>query len=954
MTSFRRLLLSGLCLLAVVAPTQAQVQTGSILGVVSDDSNAVMPGVTVTLTGEGLIGGPQTAISDTAGAYRFDRLPPGTYNVKFELQGFKVVERADVRINAAFVATVNAKLEVGNLSETITVTGESPTVDTRSTLQQTVMDQAVLEGVPTGRDPWSLAKLIPGVQVATYDVGGTQSIQQSSLSAHGSNTADVNYNIDGAVVNWPGGGGGATMLYYDQGMFEEVNYMTSAIPAEVMAGGVSINMVTKSGSNTWRGNLKYSFANDDLQAENHTEIDDQFPTFLGNPTQKTYDVNLSGGGALVQNRLWVNGTIRRWVVNKLTNARNDDGTQALDDNTLKNYSGKVVAQLTTNQRLMASYLWNNKIRGHRRDTPPDLVPDIAALVQTNPASSTQLKYTNVMNRLVFESNFSVMDGLTEYSYQPDTPADAIRLVDTPANRAANAATRHERQPNQRLQFDNIASYSKSGWGGEHLFKAGVQFARLSYQSEVDIQGDHYVEYSNGVPSQIRLFNTPLVGKNLERVLGVFFQDAWTIGNRLTLNVGMRYDHNTGILPEQSNPDGRFIAARSIDETTVVKQNLAVWRAGASYDLLGTGNTAIKASYSRYGLQVGIDRVTAVNPFFFSSNGSTCPWSDPNGNGRFDAGEVTFSQCSGFASVSTRYADSNGPDWPYSDEVTVGFEHQLIKDMRVGAMYYYRTNRDQLGTRNRAVPSSAYTPVTINVPNGPGGTVASPAPTTVTLYNLNSTSLGLQDNFVDNDPYLDTEYKGVEFTATKRFSSRWQMVAGLTIGSNRGGVNAFGQATQNSGQSSTNDLNDPNFVAFDDGIIGNDSKVAFRLSGSYVLPWDINIAGSMLSNGGYPFVSTYVLTRALAAQQGVTLTRATQTLFLSERGDERMPTVTMVDLKFSRDFRFGSRRIAPYLDIFNISNASTLVRDNNGVSSSYRAPAEIVAPRIIRVGFSIDF
>ena len=89
--------------------------------------------------------------------------------------------------------------------------------------------------------------------MSTYDVGGTQSFQQSSLSSHGSSTNDVSYNIDGATVNWPGGGGGATMLYYDQGMFEEVNYMTSAIPAEVMAGGVSINMVTKDAGNKWRG-----------------------------------------------------------------------------------------------------------------------------------------------------------------------------------------------------------------------------------------------------------------------------------------------------------------------------------------------------------------------------------------------------------------------------------------------------------------------------------------------------------------------------------------------------------------------------------------------------------------------------------------------------------------------------------------------------------------------------
>ena len=387
MRSFKAFVVMALCVCAA-APTYAQVQTGSITGAVTDSSNAILPGVTISLSGERLIGGVQTQTTDTTGAYRFDRLPPGAYHLKFELQGFRTMERDDIRVSASFVATVNAKMEVGSVSETITVTGESPTIDTKSNVQQTVMTQEILEGVPTGRDPWSLAKLIPGVQVATYDVGGTQSIQQSSLSAHGSNTNDVNYNIDGAVVNWPGGGGGATMLYYDQGMFEEVNYMTSAIPAEVMAGGVSINMVTKDAGNKWRGNVRYYFANDSLQSENHRQPG--FPsTFLGNPTKKLYDLNLAGGGALAQNRLWVNGTIRRWLVNKLTNARNPDGSQALDDNTLKNYSGKAVAAISPNQKASVSYLWNNKIRGHRRDTPPDFVPDIAALVQTNPASATQ-------------------------------------------------------------------------------------------------------------------------------------------------------------------------------------------------------------------------------------------------------------------------------------------------------------------------------------------------------------------------------------------------------------------------------------------------------------------------------------------------------------------------------------------------------------------------------------
>lgn len=945
MSMLRRALLCTLCTLTFLTSVsaEAQVQTGSIVGAISDTSNAVLPGVVVTLGGDRLIGGSQTFTTDATGAYRFDRLPPGDYSVKFELQGFKGVERTDIRINAGFIATVNVKLEVGSLTETITVTGESPTVDVRSNVQQTVMSQEILEGIPTGRDPWSLAKLIPGVQVATYDVGGTQSMQQSSMSAHGSNTADVSYNIDGATVNWPGGGGGATMIYYDQGMFEEVNYMTSAIPAEVMAGGVSINMVTKDGGNVWRGNARYNFANEDLQGENWAATQRLNPNFLGNPTKKTYDLNVSGGGAIVQNRVWVNGTVRKWVVNKLVSALNPDGTQALDDNDLKNYSGKVVAQLSTNNKLSAGYFWNDKIRGHRRDGS-NRIPDIASVVQANPVQTTQVKYTGIKNRLVFESNFSVMDGVTHYTYQPDTPPDAIRKIDTTLAEVFFASDREDRQPNSRHQFDNSFTFGKSGMGGEHLFKAGVQWARLWYESQYSVMGDHHVIYQNNVPTSVTQFNTPTNPKNVATVLGVFFQDSWSM-NRLTLNLGARWDNYVGTLPEQSNPGGTFIGPRTQAKEEVINQNSAVWRLGASYDLTGTGRTALKASASRYGLQVGIDRVTNVNPL---SNGSrSCPWTDPNGDGRFQTSEVNVAQCSAFSGgVNTRYADGIG--WPYSDEITAGIETQLPGAVRVGAMFYYRTNRDQLGEKNLAVPTSSYTPFTITVPNGPGGTVANPQPTSVTVYNLSPALTSAQQILRDNQPYLDTDYKGVEFTATKRFSRRWQMQAGLTIGRNSGGVNAAG------GQSATADLNDPNLTVFPNGVIGNDSETAFRLSGSYSLPWDISLAGSMIANNGYPYVSTFAVSRALAATQGITLTRASQTVLLSERGDERYGDVMMFDIRLARAFRFGGRSFTPQIDFFNIGNADTAVSHTVAVGANYLRPTEILAPRIIRIGFSFNF
>ena len=204
------------------------------------------------------------------------------------------------------------------------------------------MNQAVLEGIPSGRDPWSVAKVIPGVQVSTYDVGGTQSFQQSSLSAHGSSTNDVSYNIDGASVNWPGGGGGATMIYYDQGMFEEVNYMTSAIPAEVMTGGVSINMVTKDAGNKWRGDLRYNYGTGCLTPTNPKpgclESDNSASAIAKNPNLGSYKILQSPSVAIPSSMavrreqdkrwrdflsVWVDynrgiGQMREWFVKGLT------------------------------------------------------------------------------------------------------------------------------------------------------------------------------------------------------------------------------------------------------------------------------------------------------------------------------------------------------------------------------------------------------------------------------------------------------------------------------------------------------------------------------------------------------------------------------------------------------------------------------------------------------------
>lgn len=918
----------------IVAPASAQVTTGSISGVVADTSGGVMPGVSVSVSGERLIGGIRTATTDSSGRYSFDRLPPGSYDVKFELAGFRASERKGVAVSATFTATVNTKLEVGQMSETVEIVGDAAAVDVKNNVQQTVMSQDLLEGVPTGRDPWSVAKIIPGVQVGTYDVGGTQGMQQSAITSHGSQDSDKIFAIDGMNVNWPGGGGGSTMVYYDQGMFEEVNYQTSAIPAEVAVGGVFMNMVTKEGGNKLRGDAKFYWANDKTQAENHKTPElEKFQFAGGNPVKKQYDFNLNIGGPLIRDKLWFFGAYRNWKVDKQTlGARNPDGTFAVDDNKITNYSTKLTWAAAKNHKFSGSWNYNWKERFHRRDTPPNFVEDKASYIQQQPGSSVAGKYTGVLSSTaVFESGISYMWGTFPLRYQPDVKPGDIRIEDSVRSTATGAAQRNYENPNSRFQFDNSIALNRSMGGGVHALKFGVQYARQFFQEDNRVNGDMHILFSDGVPNAVRIYNTPTSAISRISQLGFFAQDGWTRG-KLTVNLGGRFDIAKGYIPEQSVPAGTFIGARSLSRQDVFDQKLGVWRAGFVYDVSGNGKTAIKGNFSRYGNNVGINRVTLVHPFTLSSG--TRSWTDRNNDRIPQPSEL--GAFSGFAGVANRYPDADGPRWPYSDEITLGIERQLLRDVRVGVMGYRRTNRDVIGFRNAKVPESAYTPVSITVPSGatgPGGTA--------TVYNLSPAYFGtaFNDLVYDNQSLLDTDYTGVEFTLAKRFSRRWHAIAGATFGKNEGGVD-FG------------DLNDPNNTTYQQGIVGNDSRYSFKLAGGYMIPRaEVMLSGTFLWNNGYPYQSTMSVTRTNVPA----LTRSSQAIRLAERGAERLEDVKLLDLRLSRTIKLGkSLKLQPQVEVFNVLNASTIVNIAATTGSRYLFPTEILAPRIFRFGASLTF
>jgi len=273
-------------LVAVSAPAWAQ-QTGTLAGVVRDPQGGVLPGVTVTATSPALIS-PRTTTTSETGTYQLMTLPPGVYVISYEITGFNPLKREGIAIEVARTTRLEVELTVGTLQETVTVSGESPIVDVSSNVTQTNITRDLYEAIPTGRNPWVMAGLVPGVVTGRLDVGGTEGMQQYNLEAFGSADSQKSFSIDGLKTNWPGGNGGATMQYYGFEMYEEYNMQTASGTAESDVSGVYMNMVTKSGGNRFVSDHNLYFMNDSLQGDNG---DDTLRTRLGlapGATTKSY------------------------------------------------------------------------------------------------------------------------------------------------------------------------------------------------------------------------------------------------------------------------------------------------------------------------------------------------------------------------------------------------------------------------------------------------------------------------------------------------------------------------------------------------------------------------------------------------------------------------------------------------------------------------------------------
>ncbi len=343
------------CALFVDPPlAAAQVQTGSILIRTADEQGGAMPGVAITISSPALVAGTATGLTDEGGAYRFPSLPPGVYSIKLDLQGFQTVVRENVAVLVGQTTPLDLTMKVATVAETVTVSGASPVIDTTSANVAVNLSEQLLQSTPGGRDIWALVEYkVPSLLITRPDVGGTSGGLQGVYSARGTPSNQNSQYLNGINVGDPSAIGAAG-FYYDFDAFEEIQVSTGAHDITVPTSGVFLNMLTKSGGDSWRGRTTFAWLGDATQTQN---IDTHLLRHGFRPQTNAVDfvsdINVSGGGPVVARKLRLFGSFRDWRVH--VNVPAALSTLVLDKTDITSGLLNATYQINDNNRLTGLY-----------------------------------------------------------------------------------------------------------------------------------------------------------------------------------------------------------------------------------------------------------------------------------------------------------------------------------------------------------------------------------------------------------------------------------------------------------------------------------------------------------------------------------------------------------------------------------------------------------------------
>jgi hypothetical protein len=643
----------------LLVPALAQAQA-TLAGVVRDNTGAVLPGVTVESSSPVLIQKTRSAVTDGSGQYRITELPPGSYNLTFTLSGFNVVRRDDVRVAGSGVIPINVELRVGALQETITVTGETPVVDTQSTRRETVLSDEIVKALPATRTYGAVLSAVPGLVTNNSSLGAMATPDMTFFTAHGGRANEGRVQIDGLPVAASFNGGGVSTFTYDTANAEELQVLISGGLGEAESGGPSINLVPRSGGNTFRGTAFYSGAGDWSRSDN---IDDYLRSIgLTRPPAiiNLWDYSGSIGGPIKRDRLWFFANGRQYAnftgvegvfANRYAGDASrwdyaaDESIAARTANSRDIVSFRLTAQVSDRNRISGSHEYQHRCTGSTlasagngcRGSGTDWIgigtltasPESWPGYHNTPYNVTQLTWSSPMsNRLLFEAGFSRFQYIWYgFGQAPPDHLDLIAVTELAARdgHRANFTYRGIFDPFEIAYADNDAN--PNNWRGSMSYVTGAHNLKIGYQGSYQRSllgreaNDTLMRYTfnGGVPTQVSYYIAPTWEQNdRTATASLYAQDQWTKG-RVTVQGALRYDRAWSWSPAEHNGtsaaspflSGPISFPRTV---SVAGYNDITTRIGAAWDVFGTGKTALKANIGKYLQNATNDQnYTANNP-----------------------------------------------------------------------------------------------------------------------------------------------------------------------------------------------------------------------------------------------------------------------------------------------------------------------------------------------------
>ena len=962
------------CVLCLWFQASAQVGTGSIEGKVADKEGYALPGAFIYVSSPALLGN-QVYITSDMGLFHFRALPPGRYKLSAEMPGFKTITIKDVQIRLGQTVTFDLTLEMSPVEEEVILPLVSPLIDFKALKDGIRLDANLLAHLPLPRTLAGIVQAAPGV-IAEDGTG------DPLFAVNGSSVRSSLYALDGAVLNDPVSMAVPPDLNFD--VMDEVEVGTSAQhAADGDSDGGTIRVIAKAGGNSTSGSLALFHTSDRLVKDLWAGETDPAPSTVFD--KKLWDASFTLGGPILTDRAWFFSNARI-----LYNTRTTAFQEWLDP------QGKPHGEYDWNNReIMAFFKTSLSFMGFRFSGMFSLWDRYQPVADQAPAWNMTREGTRILDNAAGYA----ASGSLNYALNQNTEIDfrlAFNQKTTPllirggaeaSPQYRDAGTGHvwgsgginEWTSRKRFQGGvHLTRFQERTLGGNHELKLGGEYEEMNGDSDSWKGNNLLLTYLDGSPYLYGQAVSPktgiAVGKGLAsfyiaptqrgmqyikseyRRLSAYLQDSWTVANRLTFFLGLRFDHSDLRMPAFSKADSGNDVSIKIGDDLIkpiaginpyaafssspwsgqVNWNTLSPRLGVSLDVLGNGRTAFKAGYARLPELLTLLYGSAANPFPMDGI-HAFEWYDENMNGlveKTDSFALTPDDYRIYKPEYYKKRINPGLKAPITEEWTLGVEQDVLPDFLIAVRLVSRakTNiiRNVLYDPDRNMDWYAadpalgwWVPFSTVVP----GTGPYPE-TPVTVYFRSSTAPALFERLT-NVPGLKRKYRAVELTFQKRMSRGWQLQGSLVL-SEATGTAGLGAAA-NSGFTLAA-LNPNSFVNLpDDSRLDLDRPIVAKLMGTARLPLGFTLGFFFTHASGAPWARSVTVVPPADWTEAHGVASPFAQVYLERPGNRHYSAMETLDLRIEKELPLrGLGGLCVYMDVLNLLSAkSSILNGNDG-------------------------